>query len=322
MELISVIVPVYKAEAYLDQCIASIVNQSYQNLEIILVDDGSPDGSGAICDAWAAKDSRIQVLHTENAGAGAARNVGTQMAAGEIFSYIDSDDYLAADMYEKLYARLLQTDSDIASCGILRVWPDRSELIRQGAEDRVLSRTEAMRAMIQTADIIMTPPNKLYRRHTVEDVPFPVGRTIDDEFWSWRVVANAQRVATLTEPLYFYRQHGESVMHSRSVYHLLDVVDAKCIRQEYINAHMPELKNEAAWNLLSTCLYQGQTMLRSFPYAQVKAQLAQLQKLTRENSVDRAFYRQLKLTRKLRYGMLRHCFVLLCRMQNLLHIGI
>ncbi len=322
MDLISVIVPVYKVEPYLNQCVQSIVDQTYKNLEIILVDDGSPDNCPAMCDAWAEKDSRIKVVHQANSGAGAARNTGIQMATGSVFSFIDSDDYLDPDMYLRLYDRLVQTGSDIASCGILRVWPDRSELITQGSADRVLNRTEAMQAMIQTADIIMTPPNKLYRRHTVEDVSFPTGRTIDDEFWSWRVVANAQKVATLTEPLYYYRQHRESVMHSRSLYHPLDVVDAKCIRQEYINEHMPELKNESVWNLMGTCLYQGQLMMRSFPYSQIKEQLGQLKKVTKTHSVDKEFYDRLSWKRKLRYGMIRHCFVSLCRLQNFLHIGI
>ena len=101
MPLISVIVPVYRVEAYLDRCLESITGQTYRNLEIILVDDGSPDGSGAICDVWAARDSRIRVIHKENAGAGAARNTGLDVAAGEIVSMIDSDDYLQEHMPHK-----------------------------------------------------------------------------------------------------------------------------------------------------------------------------------------------------------------------------
>ena len=97
--LISVIVPVYRVEKYLDRCLQSIAGQTYRNLEIILVDDGSPDSSGAICDAWAAKDSRIRVIHKKNAGAGAARNTGLDVATGEIISMIDSDDYLEVHMY-------------------------------------------------------------------------------------------------------------------------------------------------------------------------------------------------------------------------------
>ncbi len=324
MDLISIIVPVYKVEAYLDQCVQSIVDQTYKNLEIILVDDGSPDNCGAMCDAWAAKDSRIQVIHQENAGAGAARNAGFAVATGDWISYIDGDDWLALDMYERLYDRAIQTGSAIASCGMLRIWPEegRTELIRQGAEAIVLDRSAAVKAMIQSTHLIMTPPNKLYHRSTVEGVPFPTGRTIDDEFWSWRVVANAHRVATILEPLYFYRQHAESVMNSKAQYHLLDVVDAKCRRQEYLEENMPELANDGCWNLLGTCLYQGQTMLRSFPYKEVKDQLSKIKRVVKKHAVDKAYFTKLSFKRKLRYLMIRHCFVLTCRIQNLFGIGL
>ena len=100
--LISVIIPVYRVEKYLDRCLRSITEQTYRNLEIILVDDGSPDNSGTICDAWAARDSRIRVIHKENAGAGAARNTGLNVASGDVVSMIDSDDYLEIHMYEHL----------------------------------------------------------------------------------------------------------------------------------------------------------------------------------------------------------------------------
>ena len=117
MPLISVILPVYRVEKYLDRCLQSITGQTYRNLEIILVDDGSPDSSGAMCDAWAEKDSRIRVIHKENAGAGAARNTGLDAAAGEIISMIDSDDYLQVHMFEHLLS-LMTEDVDIAECDI------------------------------------------------------------------------------------------------------------------------------------------------------------------------------------------------------------
>ena len=117
MPLISVILPVYRVEKYLDRCLQSITGQTYRNLEIILVDDGSPDNSGAICDAWAEKDDRIRVIHKQNAGAGAARNTGLAVATGEIISMIDSDDYLEIHMYEHLMD-LMTEDVDIAECDI------------------------------------------------------------------------------------------------------------------------------------------------------------------------------------------------------------
>ena len=115
LPLISVIVPVYKVENYLDCCVQSIVNQTYSNLEIILIDDGSPDASGAMCDAWAEKDSRIRVIHQENAGGGAARNAGLDAARGERIAFVDSDDYIAPGCYQYLHT-LLEEGADIAEC--------------------------------------------------------------------------------------------------------------------------------------------------------------------------------------------------------------
>ena len=112
---ISVIVPVYKVEPYLDKCVSSIVNQTYTNLEIILVDDGSPDSCPTMCDAWAEKDSRIRVIHKPNGGLSDARNAGIVVATGELMAFVDSDDWIASDMYEHLYQRLTEDDSDIAA---------------------------------------------------------------------------------------------------------------------------------------------------------------------------------------------------------------
>lgn len=116
--MISVIVPVYKVEKYLDQCVASIVSQSFSDLEIILVDDGSPDNCPAMCDAWAKRDSRIRVIHKENGGLSDARNAGMAAAKGSFIGFVDSDDIIPPEMYQVLFSLLKQDDSDIAACGI------------------------------------------------------------------------------------------------------------------------------------------------------------------------------------------------------------
>ena len=124
MDLISVIVPVYKVEQYLDECIQSIVNQTYTNLEIILVDDGSPDNCPQICDEWAKKDSRIRVLHNKNNGVSAARNAGLTIAKGQYIGFVDSDDYIAADMYESLMVGIKQGNKKISCCLVNHVYED------------------------------------------------------------------------------------------------------------------------------------------------------------------------------------------------------
>ena len=161
---ISVIVPVYKVEAYLDKCVRSIMDQTYRNLEIILVDDGSPDDCPAMCDAWAEKDSRIRVIHKENGGLSDARNAGMAVATGEYIGFIDSDDYIAPDMYRLLLERMTADGSDIAACGVEMVFEDGTPprmLTPTGSH--VLDNGQAMEAIIRE-DLLKQPVwYKLYR---------------------------------------------------------------------------------------------------------------------------------------------------------------
>lgn len=263
LPLISVIVPVYRVEAYLDRCLRSITEQTYRNLEIILVDDGSPDRSGNICDAWAEKDSRIRVVHKENAGAGAARNTALDLASGEIISMIDSDDYIEQHMYEHLYS-LMQEDVDIAECDILETEQNDIPMDNgTGASVRVCSREEAMGLHIRDEIFCQTPPNKLYRRSTLRDVRFPVGNLIDDEFFTYRVIGNARRLARSSARMYAYRQQPGSAMHKAFSLKRLQGLEAKVQRLCYLEEKMPSLVYEAKFDLFFTSLFLMQECLRS-----------------------------------------------------------
>lgn len=263
LPLISVIVPVYRVEAYLDRCLRSITEQTYRNLEIILVDDGSPDRSGNICDAWAEKDSRIRVVHKENAGAGAARNTALDLASGEIISMIDSDDYIEQHMYEHLYS-LMQEDVDIAECDILETEQNDIPMDNgTGASVRVCSREEAMGLHIRDEIFCQTPPNKLYRRSALRDVRFPVGNLIDDEFFTYRVIGNARRLARSSARMYAYRQQPGSAMHKAFSLKRLQGLEAKVQRLCYLEEKMPSLVYEAKFDLFFTSLFLMQECLRS-----------------------------------------------------------
>lgn len=273
--LISVIVPVYKVEAYLDKCIASIAGQTYRNLEIILVDDGSPDGSGAICDAWAEKDSRIRVIHQKNAGAGAARNTGLDAATGEIVSMIDSDDYLEAHMYQHLYS-LMAEDVDIAECAItLTEEEDLQMEDGSGAEILYAAREEAMRLHIRDEIFCQTPPNKLYRRSAIADARFPVGNLIDDEFFTYKVIGNSRRLVHSSAVMYAYRQQPGSAMHKPYSLRRLQGLTAKRQRLDYLKEKLPQLEYEARFDLFFTSLYAMQGCLNSLS----KEDMAQARKI-------------------------------------------
>lgn len=260
--LISVIVPVYRVENYLDRCLQSITDQTYRNLEIILVDDGSPDGSGAICDAWAAKDSRIRVIHKKNAGAGAARNTGLDVAVGDIISMIDSDDYLEVHMYAHLLS-LMEEDVDVAECDIVLTELENYPLDDgSAAETGVYGLEDALRLHLRDEIFCQTPPNKLYRRKTIGDIRFPEGNLIDDEFFTYRVLGNAGKLARSSARMYAYRQQPGSAMHKSFSLKRLQGLDAQRQRLEYLKDRMPALEYEARFQLFFNAMFIMQESLR------------------------------------------------------------
>lgn len=263
LPLISVVVPVYRVEKYLDHCIQSIAEQTYSNLEILLVDDGSPDGSGAICDRWAARDSRIRVFHKQNAGAGAARNTALDAARGEIITFVDSDDYLHPNMFSHLCG-LMKDGVEIAECEIGIT--ERDDLAMDdgtGAEILVCETEEALRLHIQDEVFRQTPPNKLYRRECVGDIRFPEGNLIDDEFFTYKVLGNARKLAHSCACMYAYRQQSGSAMHKPYSLRRLQGIDAKLQRLGYFEQRFPGLVREAKADMLMTCLGAMQGCLRS-----------------------------------------------------------
>ena len=263
LPLISVVVPVYRVEKYLDHCIQSIAEQTYSNLEILLVDDGSPDGSGAICDRWAARDSRIRVFHKQNAGAGAARNTALDAARGEIITFVDSDDYLHPNMFSHLCG-LMKDGVEIAECEIGIT--ERDDLAMDdgtGAEILVCETEEALRLHIQDEVFRQTPPNKLYLRECVGDIRFPEGNLIDDEFFTYKVLGNAKKLAHSSACMYAYRQQSGSAMHKPYSLRRLQGLDAKLQRLGYFEQRFPGLVREAKADLLMTCLGAMQGCLRS-----------------------------------------------------------
>lgn len=271
LPLISVIVPVYRVENYLDKCIGSITAQTYQNLEIILVDDGSPDNSGAICDAWAERDARIQVIHKKNGGAGDAKNTGLNSATGEWISLIDSDDYIEPHMYEHLYS-LTGEDIDIAEC-VIGITDADDMPMEDGSvfTANAFSAEDAMLLHIQEKMFCQTPPNKLYRRSTVGDIRFPVGTLIDDEFWTYRVIGNARRLVHSSCCMYAYRQQQSSAMHKPFSIRRLEGLYAQQQRLEYLKENMPSLEYDGKVNLLFYCIYAMQMSLRCLSGAELES---------------------------------------------------
>lgn len=217
MELISVIVPVYNVKAYLRECVESILCQTYSNLEIILVDDGSTDGSGELCDVLAEADSRIRVIHQRNGGLSAARNTGAAASTGAFLCFVDSDDAVAQNYVQALIETQQETAADVVWCGFQKFWDKRPEEYEHtsGAVCRFtkeeLWRQLAVTGSDEAADFIVAW-TKIIRRAIAVRLTFPVGKWHEDEFYIHRLLDSAESFAKVEAQLYYYRQRPDSIV--------------------------------------------------------------------------------------------------------------
>ena len=283
--LISIIVPVYRVEKYLDRCVQSIADQAYTNLEIILVDDGSPDHCPAICEAWAAKDSRVKVIHKENGGLSDARNAGMAIATGDLIGFVDSDDYIAPDMYQLLYENMVENQSDISACGVEMVWNDGTPtkmLTKAGCY--VMETLEAMQAVVEESWLKQPVWYKLYKTCLVRDIPFPVGKYHEDVFWSYQAVGRARKVSVFDTPCYFYLQREGSIMGEGYSLRRLDALEAKQQRLEYLEQIFPSLANAARTDLLFACMHHGQLALQNLDDLRKKNVISKLESMVKQHS--------------------------------------
>ena len=210
---VSVIVPIYNVKKYLPRCIESIIKQSYKNLEIILVDDGSTDGSEVVCDRYAQKDSRVKVIHQANGGVSTARNTGLDICTGDFICFVDSDDYIHADFVKYLYAKLIENDCDICMCNhiVTEEWNYKQDI---DWEKKVnIYDKKQIFDMFYTdmhGSIIMLW-NKIMKRECVSGIRFDDGYINEDEGTTFKFLYNAKKIAFSEEVLYFYYSRDESI---------------------------------------------------------------------------------------------------------------
>lgn len=242
MELISVIVPIYKVEKYLDKCVQSIVSQTYSNLEIILVDDGSPDRCGEMCEAWAKKDTRIKVIHKENGGLSDARNAGLEIAKGDYIAFVDSDDWVHPSFIQLLYQGIKETGAGLAACGVMEFQEGTSVSASETIDVKPERHTpeQVLNWEDQGSRYRMVAWNKLYRREILGADRFPVGRLHEDEFFTYRMIDRCEYLALVDVPMYYYLQRSGSIMTTFSARHL-DVLDAYLERLELYQKKYPSL---------------------------------------------------------------------------------
>lgn len=407
MDLISIVVPIYKVEKYLEDCICSLVHQTYENLEIILVDDGSPDDCGHICDQWAKKDKRIRVLHKENGGLSDARNAGAEIARGDFIGFVDSDDVVHPKMYEFLYRMMKETNSDIGCCDITKVIEQEAatktiipgSIVTKEQMDEVqmagvqivegqdcpkiqknqktqgnqeaqknqesyvsynqnehdkgknedssdekydmshiesillktclqtkesrttFSATEAIASLLKLETITVTVWNKLYKKELLDSLKFPKGKYHEDEFWTYRVLDRANRVAHTNMPYYGYRLRSESITTQKYTSRHLDFLDGRGERLEYMEEKYPQFQSLERTNMRFECIRSMQLCYLHMEGEELKTCKERIYRLVKKYPVRRKDYKMLPIGRQVWCLLSNVTFDGTCKLRNALHYG-
>jgi len=258
--LLSVIIPVYNVESYLTRCVDSILRQTYGNLEVILVNDGSRDGSGAICDEFAARDHRVRVIHKENGGLSSARNAGLEAAHGEYITFVDSDDWIVEDAYEHLLSLLEEYDVKLVCGGNVDVF-SKTGTQKLGVcpkKKEIISAEEMVGRMFMIDGCDSSVCDKVFHRSLLEDFHFPLGKISEDTAVTYKIVLKAGQVAMTDKPFYFYYHRPDSITTTAVSGKNFDFSEHTAVIYPYIRDNHPAIQNQArylrVWSLVHVML--------------------------------------------------------------------
>ena len=266
--MISLIVPIFGVEPFLDECVLSIIRQTYTDLEIILVDDGSPDCCDRICDRYATLDPRIRVIHhKDSTGPSDARNAGLLVAKGEYIGFVDSDDYIASDMYSFLLSMLLDTQADISICGHVKTsHKGKPYPYLRGRKIRLMDAEEALSKMLKLGHYESFVWNKLFKRELFDGIQFPSGRLYEDLFTTYKLLDRAERIVYSRRVKYFYRQRLGSVIHTVYSAKYFDYVNASVEVRDFMEKHYPDVHATASYALYRARVFTFIRVLLARPH--------------------------------------------------------
>ncbi|MFS0861501.1 glycosyltransferase family 2 protein [Fredinandcohnia sp. 179-A 10B2 NHS] len=254
---VSVVVPVYKVEKYIHRCVDSILNQTYKNLEIILVDDGSPDSCAEIVDSYAESDSRIIALHKENGGLSDARNFGMNYATGEYTFFIDSDDWVETNIIETLVSNSVRYKADVVQSAFYYAYEDYllydNRYYSKDDTPTILDNHTLMTELVINEKVKNFAWGKLYKTELIKDLPFKKGVLFEDVFWSHLVMHRVKMYLMIHQPMYYYLQRSDSIVATYSPRNL-DILKGLKVRHTFIEKHYKELLKESYKNILRTSL--------------------------------------------------------------------
>ena len=261
MDLITVIVPVYMAEKYLDRCIFSICHQTYKNIKLILVDDGSTDQSPYICECWAKKDSRVRVIHQKNQGVSVARNKGIENTHGDYIIMLDSDDYLCLSMIEIMYKVMKENVADLVVCGFEKGNEDKFEFSNcEQPQVELINGEHALKRIYESDEKALqyaAPWAKLYRKELFNGLRYPVGKIFEDIYVTHEILYRCDKIAVVTQKMVYYYQHADSIMNRKFHVGKLDYLEALKNRVLFFKTnHLLELESIAYDEYLHSLIWE------------------------------------------------------------------
>ena len=252
--LISVIVPVYKVEDYLEKCIQSIINQTYNNLQIILVDDGSPDNCGKICDVYAKKDKRIEVVHKNNGGLSDARNVGINKAKGEYIAFVDSDDYIEKSMYKDMYNLMEKRKADVCICNFYNVEGNNKSLKNPNKGIQEYDKISILKEILLDTKVQSYAWNKLYKKEVFNNIKYPVGKKYEDIGTTFYILEKCNKIIVTGKPEYYYLNRKDSIVNNVNEQTIIDYIELIIKRYDYIEKNLKELDKYNKYYLAKTLI--------------------------------------------------------------------
>lgn len=300
---VSIIVPVYQVENYLDRCVVSIINQVYTNLDIILIDDGSLDGSAAICDAWKKKDNRIRVIHKKNGGLAEARNVGIQEARGQYISFVDSDDFVDEKFILTLISDAVKYDAEISCVGYCEF--EKKEDIPLVHQGNIVTYTkeEAIKSLLKSDGPCNFAWNKLYRKELFKNVKFPVGKKMEDLGTTYMLMDQCSKVVYNTTKLYNYMQRKDSILHTPDEKFYIDKMELTISRYVYLKNNYGDFQDNIDFFLI--------TSFECYPFLSTKSEIKKdvKKELTKIWNTNK---KVITIKRKIKYLLLMHNERLYC----------
>ena len=308
---LSIVVPVYKVEKYLQDCVDSILNQDFKDFELILVDDGSPDSCPKICDEYAKKDARVKVIHKQNGGLSSARNAGMDVAKGEYISFIDSDDYIAQDMYQRVFSIINKEHADIVIYGRIYVYSEKKQVIKQKQNVyKIMNAAESI-ALMNTSILgyyDVAAWDKVYKRSLFKNIKYPVGKSSEDWYTTYKVLAKAHKIVYDSSPLYYYRQRDGSITHTKNSVNY-DALYASKEVLDFVKNNQPQYINQAAFS----CVFSGIGVIDNIALqnncneTEAKAVLNQISCLISQTK-EMPGFNELNWKRRLQLFLVEHCF--------------